>query len=287
MVKMLVELIGILLAIAAIGGGLYSRRKLRSEYWQGTVVGSRGRKIWILAPSGEVSSVTAELRRSAKNDLKTGDYITKRSGAMKPEVESHSLDELDKENRLKVLEAAKEAEPSIALHKSRMTRRKRIAIAIIVMSPIIVLLQFRALRNEAARRDMATEAMEHLKKGLAYQAGGELDKSIEELEKAIEIKPDLAQAHSMIVRVYTMQGNEEKAIAHCREFIRLASASDDPGLKNRIPEMQVRICVMQGDEEKAIIHFKEFVRLASDDPFMRIRISELQSLMKKLEGDKQ
>lgn len=175
----------------------------------------------------------------------------------------------------------------IALHKSRMTKRKRIAIALIAVSPIIVFLQFMVLRHEAARRDTATEVMEHLKKGLAYQAGGELGKSIEELEKAIEIKPDLAQAHSMIVRVYTMQGNEEKAIAHCREFIRLASASDDPGLKNRIPEMQARICVMEGDKENAIIHFKEFARLASDDPVLRIRISELENLMKKLEGDKQ
>jgi tetratricopeptide (TPR) repeat protein len=122
---------------------------------------------------------------------------------------------------------------------------------------------------------------------VAYQAARELDKSIEELEKAIEIKPDLAQAHSMIVRVYTMQGNEEKAVAHCREFIRLASGSDDPGLKNRIPEMQVRICVMQGDKENAIMHFKEFARLASDDPVLKVRISELESLMSKLEGDKQ
>ncbi len=287
MVKMLAELIGIFGAIAAIGAGLYSRRRLRSGYWQGTVVGSRGRKIWILTPSGEVSSVTVELPKSAWSALKTGDYITKRSGAMKPEVESRSLDELDKETRQKVLEAAKEAETSIALHKSRMTRRKRIAIALIAVSPIIVFLQFMILRHEAARRDTATEVMEHLRKGVAYQAGGELDKSIEELEKAIEIKPDLAQAHSMIVRVYTMQGNEEKAIAHCREFIRLASASDDPGMKNRIPEMQARICVMQGDKEKATIHFKEFVRLASDDPVLRIRISELENLMKKLEGDKQ
>ncbi len=287
MSKMLAELIGILVGIAAIGAGLYFRRRLRSEYWQGTVVGSRGRKIWILIPSGEVSSVTVELRKSAWSALKTGDYVTKRSGVMKPEVESRSLDELDEETRQKVLEAAKEAEPSIALHKSKMTRRKLIAIALIVMSPIIVFLQFRALKNEAARRDTATEVMEHLKKGLAYQAGGELDKSIEELEKAIEIKPDLAQAHSMIGRVYAMQGNEEKAIAHFREFIRLASASDDPGMKNRIPEMRVRICVMQGDRENAIIHFKEFARLASDDPVLRIRVSELESLMNKLEGDKQ
>ena len=52
---------------------------------------------------------------------------------MKPEVESRSLEELDKETEQKVLEAAKETEPLVARHKSQMTRRRRIVILLIMI----------------------------------------------------------------------------------------------------------------------------------------------------------
>ena len=66
------------------------------------------------------------------------------------------------------------------------------------------------------------QALEHLRLGTTLNAQNRLDEAIAELEEAIRLEPDLAEAHSDLGVALGRNGDNEGAIRECREAIRLA-----------------------------------------------------------------
>jgi Flp pilus assembly protein TadD len=57
--------------------------------------------------------------------------------------------------------------------------------------------------------------------GNALAQQGKFDQAVEHLSKALEIRPDYAEAHNNLGIAQARQGNFKKAIAHFSEALRL------------------------------------------------------------------
>ncbi|HID65019.1 MAG TPA: tetratricopeptide repeat protein, partial [Anaerolineae bacterium] len=64
-------------------------------------------------------------------------------------------------------------------------------------------------------------AMSHLELGRSYMETGRWDEAIAELETAIRLDPDLAEAHFRLGNVYAQRGELDKAAEEFKAIIRL------------------------------------------------------------------
>lgn len=64
-------------------------------------------------------------------------------------------------------------------------------------------------------------ALHHLKKGLGLEAAGQMELAIAEHERALEINPNLVQAHVNLVTLYGKLGRAEQAEKHYRATVEL------------------------------------------------------------------
>jgi type IV pilus assembly protein PilF len=93
-------------------------------------------------------------------------------------------------------------------------------------------------------------AMANANLGLAYMEHGEYQVALEKLKKALEINPDLPQAHHYIAMVYQHLDNVGEAEKH---FERAVSLDDsDPALQNNFGIFLCR----QGRYRDALRHFR-------------------------------
>ncbi len=96
------------------------------------------------------------------------------------------------------------------------------------------------IADEQKLLENKTKALEHLKEGNKYSDNKELDKALEEYEKAIVLYPDLPELQYNIGWLYGKIGAQEKAIEHLRKYCNLA-----PDVKNKSKAI-TRIVVLQG-----------------------------------------
>jgi len=96
--------------------------------------------------------------------------------------------------------------------------------------------------------------------GLAYMERGEYDVAVTKLKKAIEINPDLAQAHHYLAEAYQHLGNVELADKQFRRAISLSGSN--PALQNNYGIFLCR----QGRFKDALRHF---ARAYDDNDYTR------------------
>lgn len=100
------------------------------------------------------------------------------------------------------------------------------------------------------------EALDHFKEGIKYSEKKELDKALEEYEKAIVLHPDLPELQYNIGRLYGRIGVWDKAIEHLQKYCDL-----DPGAEDK--EMViVQIGKLQKvvDKKNNLIQKKDIIR---------------------------
>lgn len=96
--------------------------------------------------------------------------------------------------------------------------------------------------------------------GLAYMERGEYDVAVTKLKKAIDINPDLAEAHHYLAEAYQHLGNVELAGKEFRRAISLGGSN--PALQNNYGIFLCR----QGHYRQALRHF---ARAYDDDSYTR------------------
>lgn len=69
----------------------------------------------------------------------------------------------------------------------------------------------------------AGDALEHLKRGVHLESAGQLEESASEQERALEIDPQLLQAHINLISLYGRLGRMGKAEEHYRAGVRINS----------------------------------------------------------------
>jgi len=72
-----------------------------------------------------------------------------------------------------------------------------------------------------AIRELNAGAQEHLRRGISLEVAGQIAESIAEHEKALEINPQLIQAHVNLIILYGKLGQAEKAEKHYRAAIEI------------------------------------------------------------------
>ncbi|MBA3440025.1 MAG: DUF3808 domain-containing protein, partial [Pyrinomonadaceae bacterium] len=70
-------------------------------------------------------------------------------------------------------------------------------------------------------------AAEHLKKGINFEADGQIEQAIVEHERALEINPQLVEAHTNLIILYGRSGQAAKAEEHYRAAVRVNPHSAD------------------------------------------------------------
>lgn len=103
-------------------------------------------------------------------------------------------------------------------------------------------------------------AKANAKLGLAYMERGEYDVAVAKLKKAIEINPDLAEAHHFLAEAYQHLGNVELADKHFKRAISLSGSN--PALQNNYGIFLCR----QGRYQEALRHFS---RAFDDNSYTR------------------
>jgi type IV pilus assembly protein PilF len=106
----------------------------------------------------------------------------------------------------------------------------------------------------AARTDLKEAAKLNTQLGIDYMRKGQLDLSLEKLEKALSQDSDLAIAHSAIAFVYARKGDNDSAEKHYKKALDLNE--DDPFTLNNFG---VFLCA-QGKTEKADKYFMKAVK---------------------------
>jgi tetratricopeptide (TPR) repeat protein len=163
------------------------------------------------------------------------------------------------------------------------------------------------LWNYVLAKAPAGITLAHYKLGEAYYSNGQLDRSIEQYETALRLKPDYAEAHNNLGGVYAAKGHFDRAAEEYQTALRLkpdyAEAYYNLGgvyaaeghIGNAIAEYQTALRLkpdfseaqdalgiaygMQGRMDKAIAAFKTALRLKPD--FVRARYHLAFSYLEK------
>ena len=102
------------------------------------------------------------------------------------------------------------------------------------------------------------ETIQYLERGKEFLNNGQLDEALNEFKKAIEIEPNLADAHNGLGVVYFNQGNLDAAITEYKEAIRIkpdyAKAHNNFGV----------VYFNQGNLDAATAEYKEAIRIKPD-----------------------
>ena len=72
-----------------------------------------------------------------------------------------------------------------------------------------------------AVKELNAGAQEHLARGVRLEAAGQMDQAIAEHERALEIDPKMAQAHTNLITLYGKMGQVEKAAQHYRAAVEI------------------------------------------------------------------
>jgi tetratricopeptide (TPR) repeat protein len=100
----------------------------------------------------------------------------------------------------------------------------------------------------------------HFGLGLALDAQGKLDEAIAELREAIRLDPGLTAAHINLGSALRQQGELEEAIAVCRAATRLAP-------DNALAHYNLGLALgARGDRPEAVAAYREAIRLKPDFP---------------------
>jgi tetratricopeptide (TPR) repeat protein len=75
------------------------------------------------------------------------------------------------------------------------------------------------LRDEV--RELVSEAVPHLRRGIALEEVGRLEEAVEAHLKALEIDPELVYGHANLIILYARLGQKQKAEEHYRQAVRL------------------------------------------------------------------
>ena len=114
-----------------------------------------------------------------------------------------------------------------------------------------------AICSEDTEPDMSADL--HLKKGCVYTIRKEYEDAVKELDEAIRISPELAEAFLVKVQVYTETDNNEEAIANLEKYIEL---SGDVSLNESLAEMYLA----REDKQNAQESFRKMAEATSEDP---------------------
>ena len=99
----------------------------------------------------------------------------------------------------------------------------------------------------------------HLKKGCVYTIRKEYEDALKELDEALRIAPDLAEAYLVKVQVYTETGNNAEAIPNLEKYVELTG---DASLNESLAQMYLAA----EDREKAVESYRNLAESTSDDP---------------------
>jgi Tfp pilus assembly protein PilF len=98
----------------------------------------------------------------------------------------------------------------------------------------------------------------HYNLGLAYQKQGKLDEAAGAYQAAIQLDPNLSDAHNNLGLIYDAQGKVDQAIAEYQEAIRIDPEDDMAHYNLALSYYH------QGELEPAIAEYKETIRLNPD-----------------------
>jgi type IV pilus assembly protein PilF len=125
---------------------------------------------------------------------------------------------------------------------------KRVLIGMCVAAVVLTACSSPEPKNAADGQNDPAKANANL--GLAYMERGEYQVALTKLKKALEINPDLPQAHHYIAEVYQNLGNTGLAEQHFERAVSLDGS--DPALQNNYAIFLCR----QGRYKEALRHFK-------------------------------
>lgn len=103
-----------------------------------------------------------------------------------------------------------------------------------------------------------TYAPAHSNRGLALKAQGKLDLAIDCFQRALEIDPDFAPAHSNLAIILKRKGDVAGAIEHYEESSRLAPGAIEPRYNLGL------LLAREGRLDEAIDRFQEVIRIKPD-----------------------
>jgi len=115
-------------------------------------------------------------------------------------------------------------------------------------------------KNPSPVADQNAAAEINLQLGVNYFRQGNLTAAREKLEKAIEQKPNLAQAHSMLGLVYQEIGDPVEAEKQYKRAVKLAS--NDP---NTLNDYAGFLCFDRGQVDNALTYFDKALRIPLND----------------------
>ncbi len=131
-----------------------------------------------------------------------------------------------------------------------------------------------ALSQTAERVSTLDQSIVYFCRGNAYYRKGDYDRAIADYTRAIQLKPNDAEAYYNRGNAYADKGDYDRAIADYERAIQLkpdlAEAYYNRGIAYK----------MRGEKEKAIADFKRFLEL-SKDPYWR---QQAEEQLKALEG---
>lgn len=101
-------------------------------------------------------------------------------------------------------------------------------------------------------------AEEHFNKGFSYQNQGDLDKALEEYNKALELNPNYAQAYTNLGSIYVGKQDFDKAIQNFKKVLELNY------LDKKAHYNLGMTYVYKGEPEKAEEHLKYLKSIRSE-----------------------
>ena len=114
-----------------------------------------------------------------------------------------------------------------------------------------------AICQEETDPDMCADL--HLKKGCVHTIRKEYDDALKELDEALRISPELAEAYLVRVQIYTETENRDEAITNLEQYIAL---SGDVSLNETLAELYLA----REDRQKAAESYRKIAETTSDDP---------------------
>ena len=99
----------------------------------------------------------------------------------------------------------------------------------------------------------------HLKRGCVYTIRQAYDDAVKELDEAIRISPELAEAYLVKVQVYTETNNTAEAISNLEKYIEL---SGDASLNETLAQLYL----LQENREQAEASYRKLAESTSEDP---------------------
>ncbi len=116
-----------------------------------------------------------------------------------------------------------------------------------------------ALAIASEETDPEISADLHLKKGCVYTIRQDYENAVKELDEALRINPDLAEAYLVKVQVYTETNNTAEAIPNLEKYIELTGDTS-------LNESLAQFYLLQEDREKAVESYRKLAEATSEDP---------------------